>query len=62
VAEDQRAPGANPVDVAVTVDVVEVAALAALDEDRVAADLAHGSNWGVDATCENLECSGVQLA
>jgi hypothetical protein len=41
VAEDQRPPGADPVHVAVAVDVDEMAALAALDEDRVAADLAH---------------------
>ena len=35
VAEDQRAPGADPVDVAVAVDVDQLEALAALDEDRV---------------------------
>ena len=37
VAEDQRAPGADPVDVAVAVDVDQLEALAALDEDRVVA-------------------------
>ena len=41
VAEDQRAPGADPVDVAVAVDVDQLAALAALDEDRLPADLPH---------------------
>ena len=49
VAEDQRAPGAHPVDVAVAVDVDQLEALAALDEDRVvAADRAHRPNGRVD--------------
>ncbi len=49
VAEDQRAPGADPVEVAVAVDVEQLAALAALDEDRVAADLPHRPHRRVDA-------------
>ena len=38
VAVDQRPPRADLVDVAVAVDVEELGALAALDEERVAAD------------------------
>ena len=41
VAEDQRPPGADPVDVAIAVDVDQLATLAALDEDRLAVDLPH---------------------
>ena len=41
VAVDERAPRADPVDVAVVVDVDELGALGAVDEDRVAADRAH---------------------
>ena len=40
VAEDQRPPGEDVVEIAVAVDVDEVRALAALDEERVAADRA----------------------
>ena len=40
VAEDQRPPRADVVDVAVPVDVDELGALAPLDEDRVAPDRA----------------------
>src|SRR6185503_714670 len=42
--EDQRAPGADPIHVAVAVDVDQLAALTALDEDRVAPDLPHRPN------------------
>jgi hypothetical protein len=42
VAEDHGAPGAEVVDVAVAVGVVEVGALGALDEGRRAADGAEG--------------------
>ena len=49
VAVDQRAPRADPVDVAVAVDVDELGALAALDEDRVAADRAHRADRRVHA-------------
>ena len=41
VAVDQRAPRADVVDVAVAVDVGDLGALGALDEDRVAPDRAH---------------------
>jgi hypothetical protein len=52
VAEDGRAPGADVVDVAVVVGVVEVGALGLLDEQRVAADAAEGADGGVDAAHE----------
>jgi len=41
VAEDQRTPGADPVDVVVAVDVGDREAGGALDEDRVAPDRVH---------------------
>jgi hypothetical protein len=41
VAVDERAPRAHVVHVAVAVDVDELGALGAVDEDRVAADGAH---------------------
>ena len=55
VAEDQRAPGADPVDVAVAVDVDQLAALAALDEEGVAVDLPHRPHGRVDAAGEHLQ-------
>ncbi len=61
VAEDQRSPGADPVEVAVAVDVDQLTALAALDEDRVSPDLAHRPDGGVDAARENLERSLIKL-
>ncbi len=61
VPEDQRAPGADPVEVAVAVDIDQLAALAALDEDRVAADLAHRADRRVDAAGKNAERAVVEL-
>ena len=61
VAEDQRAPGADPVDVAVAVDVDQLAALAALDEDRLALDLPHRPHGRVDAAGKDLQRAPVQL-
>src|SRR5262249_51372921 len=49
VAEDQGAPGADVVEVAVPVEVDEVGALAAGDEDGLAADAAEGAGGAVDA-------------
>ena len=61
VAEDQRAPGADPVEVAVAVDVDQLAALAALDEDRLAPDLAHRPHGGVDPAGKDLQRAVVEL-
>ena len=61
VAEDQRPPGADPVEVAVAVDIDQLTALTALDEDRLAADLAHRPDGGVDAAREDLQRSLIQL-
>ena len=55
VTEDQRSPGPDPVEVAVAVDVDQLAALAALDEDRLAADLPHRPHRRVDATGQHLQ-------
>ena len=46
VAEDQRPPGADVVDVLVAVDVPDAAALAAGHERRLAADGAEGADRG----------------
>jgi hypothetical protein len=40
VTEDERAPGAAVIEVAIAIDVDEVGALAPGDEDRLAADSA----------------------
>src|SRR5688572_16451612 len=51
MAEDQRAPRADPIDVAVPVDVDELEPLTARDEDRMlAADRAHRPDRRVHAT------------
>ena len=49
MAEDQRPPGEDVVDVAVAVDVDEVRALAALDEERRAADGSERADGRADA-------------
>ena len=54
VAVDQRAPRAHPVDVAIAVDVEQLGALGALDEDRVAADRAHRAHRRVDAARQDV--------
>jgi hypothetical protein len=61
VAEDQRAPGADPVEVAVAVGVDQLAALAPLDKDRVAPDLAHRPHRAVDAAGEDIDGPAVEL-
>ena len=61
VAADQRAPRADPVDVAMAVDVDQLEALAAIDEDRVlAADRAHRPHGGVDPAREQADGAGVE--
>ena len=61
VAVDERPPRAHVVDVAVAVDVDELGAVAALDEDRVAADGAHRAHGRVDASGQALQRAGVEL-
>ena len=61
VAENQWAPGADPVDVAVAVDVDQLEALAALDEDRiVAADRPHRPHRRIDAARHEADGAGVE--
>ena len=71
VAEDQRPPGADPVDVAVAVGIDQLEALAALDEDRVvAADRLHrpyrrvhaAGNQADRARVDRCRAAGVELA
>ena len=50
VAQDQRAPGEDVVQIAVAVDVVEIGALSPLDEARRSAHGAVGTHRTVDAT------------
>ena len=54
VAQDQRSPGADVIDVLVVVDVVEPGAFAARDEGRRTADAAKRPNGGVDSTRNQL--------
>ena len=61
VPVDQRAPGADVVDEAVAVDVDEFGALAAGDEDRLAADRAHRAHGRVDAAGDHLQRTPVEL-
>jgi hypothetical protein len=61
VAEDQRSPGADPVEVAVAVDVDQLAALSTLDEDRLALDLPHRPHRTVNSPRKDLHRPLVQL-
>jgi hypothetical protein len=54
VAKDQRAPGADPVEVALAINIDYFAAFAARDEDRLAADLAQRPDRRVDAAGQDL--------
>ena len=58
VAQDHRPPGADVVDVAVAVDVEQIGALAALEEDRLAADAAEGPGRAVHAAGHQLLGAG----
>ena len=55
----QRPPRAHVVHVAVAVDVVEPRPLAALHENRIATDRAHGANRGVHTAWQKLERPAV---
>ena len=61
VAVDQRAPRADVVDVRVAVDVHDLGALGALDEDRVAADRPHRAHGRVHAARQDVLRALVQL-
>jgi hypothetical protein len=61
VAEDHRAPGADVVDVGVPVDVDDLGAVGALDEDRVAPDRAHGANGRIHAAGQHMHRAPVEL-
>ena len=61
VPVDQRPPRAHVVDVAVAVDVDELGALAAGDEDRVAPDRPHRAHRRVHAARDHLQGAPVEL-
>ncbi len=61
VAVDQRAPGADVVDVGVAVDVGDLRARRVVDEDRLAADRAHRADGRVDAAREDADGAAVEL-
>jgi hypothetical protein len=54
VAEDHRAPGAEEVEVAIVVGVIEVGTFGVVDEGGMAAYGAEGSDGGVDTAGEEL--------
>ena len=54
MAEDQRAPRADVVDVAIAVDVVEIGRFAALEKDRLAADAAERAGRTIDAAGDEI--------
>ena len=58
VAQDQRAPGENIIDVLVAIDVEDVRSLAAGDEGRRAANAAKCADGGIDAAGDQLLGAG----
>ena len=61
VAQDQRPPRADPIDVLVAVHVDQRRALAAGDEDRVPADRAHRPDGRIDAPGQRAPGPVVEL-
>ena len=49
MTEDRWAPGADVVDVAIAIDVLDATALGATDEKRLAADIAKGADGRINA-------------
>ena len=62
VAEEKRAPGADEVEVAVAVGVVEILGFAAVDDERVGLDGAEGADGRVDAADEEFFGAGEDFA
>ena len=62
VPEEQRPPGHHPVEIPIAVDVLEIGALAALDEEGlVEADRLHRADRRVDAAGNQLERAPVKI-
>ena len=61
VAQDQRPPGTDVVDVFVAIDIEDVRSFAARDERRRAADAAKGADGGIDAAGNQLLGAGEQF-
>ncbi len=61
MAEDQRPPGADPVDVLVAVDVPDAVAFAPGEEDRIAPDRPHCPDRGVDPAGHHVHGLPVEL-
>ena len=62
VAEQERSPGADVIDIRVAVGVVDVSALAAYQEGRFSADGAEGTHGRVDAAGDQLFGALLKLA
>ena len=62
VAEEERAPGADEIEVAVAVGVVEILGFAAVDDERVGLDGAEGADGRVDAADEQFFGAGEDFA
>ena len=60
MTEEQRAPGANVVDVFVAIDIEEMRAFAAEDEARSTAHAAKSAHGRVNATGDDLLSAGEQ--
>ena len=58
VAQDHRSPGADVVDVAIAIDVVQIGPFAALEKDRLAPHAAKGPGRAVHAAGHKLLCTG----
>ena len=62
MAEEQRAPGHDPVDVALAIDVLEIGALAATYEQRlVEPDRVHRADGRVHAAGNEIERAAKQF-
>ena len=61
MAEQQRTPGADVIDVLVAIDVEDVRPLAARDENGVAADAAESADGGIDAAGNDLLGAAEEL-
>jgi hypothetical protein len=61
VAQHQRAPGADVVDVALAVGVPHIRAFAAREEARRAADRAEGAHWRIDAAGNGFLGAGEEI-
>ena len=62
VAEQERAPGADEIEVAVAVGVVKILGFAVVDDERVGLDGAEGADGRIDAADEEFFGAGEDFA